>query len=286
MLTNRQNADGGWGYWPNEASSSFISSYVLWGLWTVQEMGYTVPEGTLERAVDYLERQYQAPDDISENWQLNELAFMHFVLAEMGEGDPGRAATLYDVRERLGHYGQAYLAMALADMNDGAEPDPRVETLLDDLFGAAQISASGASWHEEEVDFQTLNTDLRSTAIILETFIRLDPEQPLLGNVVRWLMSARESGRWSTTQETAWSIIALTDWLAATDELQADYAWTVDLNNAEMGSGQVAPENIAEPSTLVSAVEDLLRDEINTLRFERSNASGQMYYTTDLRYYA
>ncbi len=284
MLTNRQNADGGWGYWPNEASSSFISSYVLWGLWTVQEMGYTVPEGTLERAVDYLERQYQAPDDISESWQLNELAFMHFVLAEMGEGDPGRAATLYDVRERLGHYGQAYLAMALADMNDGAEPDPRVETLLDDLFGAAQISASGASWHEEEVDFQTLNTDLRSTAIILETFIRLDPEQPLLGNVVRWLMSARESGRWSTTQETAWSIIALTDWLAATDELQADYAWTVDLNNAEMGSGQVAPENIAEPSTLVSAVEDLLRDEINTLRFERSNASGQMYYTTDLRY--
>ncbi len=33
-----------------------------------------------------------------------------------------------------------------------------------------------------------------------------------------------------------------------------------------------------------TAVADLLRDEANVIRFERSNESGQLYYTTQLRY--
>ena len=38
-LVSRQNADGGWGYWPGEESSPFITSYVLWGLATAQQIG-------------------------------------------------------------------------------------------------------------------------------------------------------------------------------------------------------------------------------------------------------
>ena len=284
-LVNRQNPDGGWGYWPGEESSAYVSAYVLWGLAEAERMEYAVPQDTLDRAVGYLERQFQAPDAVANNWELNEMAFMHFVLAEMGQGDPGRAATLYDARARLAYYGKAYLAMALADMNDDADGDPRIETLLDELYGAVQTSATGASWHEADVDYMTLNTDLRTTAIVLTAFTRLDPDQPLLGNAVRWLMSARESGRWATTQENAWSIIALTDWLAATGELEADYAWDVSLNEAELGGGQVTPETVDTRTRLRAAVSDLLRDETNILRLSRDNASGRMYYTASLRTY-
>ncbi len=52
------------------------------------------------------------------------------------------------------------------------------------------------------------------------------PEQPILPQAVRWLMSARQAGRWATTQENAWSIIGLTDWMVQTGELEADYNWT------------------------------------------------------------
>jgi hypothetical protein len=41
------------------------------------------------------------------------MAFMHYVLAQMERGDPGRMSTLYAVRERLAHYGKAFLAMAM-----------------------------------------------------------------------------------------------------------------------------------------------------------------------------
>ena len=284
MLAGRQNPDGGWGYWPGEESSAFVSAYALWGLSTAQQMGYPVPQPTIDNAVDYLERQFVAPQEASENWVLNQMAFMNFVLADMGQGDPGRASTLYDARERLAHYGKAYLAMALADMTPEGQDDPRVQTLLDDLLGAVELSATGAAWHEAGVDWQTFNTDTRTTAIVLGAFTRLAPDQPLLPQVVRWLMSARQTGRWSTTQENAWSIIGLTDWLAISGELEGDYTWLVTLNEEDMGAGQVDRDNVDQPVTLRAAVADLLRDEANQLYFSRSNDSGQLYYTTQLRY--
>jgi len=285
-LVSRQNGDGGWGYWPTEESSPFITAYVLWGLVNAQGMDYTVPERTIANAVDYLDRQFKAPKDVPQdtegNWLLNELAFMNFVLSEVGEGDPGRASTLYDARERLGLYGQALLAMTLDNLG---ENDDRVSTLLDNLYGAAQLSATGASWHEAEQDWWTLNTDVRTTAMVVAAFVRLQPDEPILPQAVRWLMSAREAGRWATTQENAWSIIALTDWMSATGELEGDYDWAVTLNGEEAASGMVRAENIDNQSGLRIAIADLLRDAANELRLTRTNESGELYYTTHLRYY-
>ncbi|HXF60807.1 MAG TPA: alpha-2-macroglobulin family protein, partial [Caldilineaceae bacterium] len=285
QLVNRQALDGGWGYWPNQPTSPFITAYVLWGLASADALGYTVPARTLQNAVAYLERSFIAPKDVQYRWQLNEMAFMHFVLAEMDQGDPGRASTLYDVRERLGIYGRAYLAMALAAMSEAGAEDPRVAALLDDLYSAAKVTATTAWWQEPEVDFRNLNTDTRTTSIVLEAFIRLDPQNPLLPQVVRWLMETREGGRWSTTQENAWAIIALSRWLQETGELNADYTWSVTLNDEELASDAVTPETVDEKATLQVAVADLLRHEANTLRFHRDGAQGRMYYTTRLRYY-
>jgi uncharacterized protein YfaS (alpha-2-macroglobulin family) len=283
-LINRQNQDGGWGYWPGERSSVFITAYALWGLSMAQTGGYTVPAGTLDNAAGFIERAFVAPDRITNAWQLNEMSFMLYVLSEIGRGDPGRTSTLYDVRERLSLYGQAYLAMTLANLQADGTDDPRVATLLDSLFGAANVTGTGAWWQEESIDFRNLNTDTRTTAIVLAAFLRLEPEQPLIPQVVRWLMEMRTQGHWSTTQETAWSLIALTDWLELTGELNGDYLWTVTLNDTELGSGDVDTANVVEPVILRAEVASLLRDEVNLLKFDRDGQSGRMYYTTDFRY--
>lgn len=283
-LVNRQNQDGGWGFWAGERSSVFITAYTLWGLSVADQQGYTVPQRTLQNAIDYIERSFVAPDRIESTWQLNEISFMLYVLSEIGEGDPGRTSTLYDVRERLGLYGKAYLAMTLDNLQVGDERDPRIDTILDELYGAAVITGASAWWQEDSVDFRNLNTDTRTTAIVLAAFIRLDPSQPILPSAVRWLMETRKEGHWSTTQETAWALIALTDWLKLTGETQGDYNWSVTLNDEELGSGTVIPDNVTDRVTLRAAVSDLLRDEVNALRLSRDNSIGRMYYTTYLRY--
>jgi hypothetical protein len=223
-----------------------------------------------------------APDDVEESWMLNEMAFTHFVLAEMGKSDPGRMSTLYDVRERLGHYGQAYLAMALWDDDPN---DPRVQTLLDDLAGSVNLTATSAWWQEENVDWFTLNTDVRTTAVALDAFSRIRPADSFLPNVVRWLMEQRDTGVWSTTQENAWSIISLTDWMVASGELEADYDWMVELNGAEMGSGSFDQSSLRDSVEMRAAVADMLRDEANLLHFSRSDDPGRMVYTTHLEYF-
>ncbi|MCO5213078.1 MAG: MG2 domain-containing protein [Caldilinea sp.] len=281
QLISRQNPDGGWGYWPQQESTPFITAYVLWGLNSADALGYPVSMDNRNRAADYLSNTFVAPADVTNDWQLNEMAFIHYVLAGMGRGDTGRVSTLYDLRERLAYYGQAFLAMAMYEMD---ATDPRVQTLMDDLAGAANLTAAGASWSEATVDYTLLGSDTRSTAIVLGAFTQIRPDEAILPNVVRWLMSARTAGRWATTQENAWSIIALTDWMKQTGELEADYAWQATLNDAELGSGAFDSTTIMDSTTLRAAITDLLRDQANYLRINRDNESGQLYYTTYLTY--
>ncbi|MEM7537004.1 MAG: Ig-like domain-containing protein [Chloroflexota bacterium] len=289
-LIKRQNFDGGWGYWPSRPSRQFITAYVLWGLWHAQEMGIAVPERTIDAAVENLYLQFQSLDNVEHRWERNQLAFLHFVLAEVGEGDPGRASTLYDERESLSIYGQAYLAMALHEMredtaDDAGEDDPRVTTLLSNIASRVEATATTAFWQEASLDFWTLDTNPRTTSIVLAAFSRIDPDNALLPNVVRWLMQTRKAGRWATTQENAWALISLTDWMVASGELEADYAWDVSLNETALGAGSFNDESLKEKVTLQADLIDLFRNESNALILNRSNDSGQLYYTTHLRYY-
>jgi hypothetical protein len=140
-----------------------------------------------------------------------------------------------------------------------------------------------------------MNTDTRSTAIVIAALSRIQPDHPILPNAVRWLMTVRENGgHWETTQETAWAIIGLTDYMIATGELEGNYAWRVSLNGAEMSEGLIDKDNIDETVKLRVEVADLLADTINRLVIERDPAPsvssengspGRLYYAAYLTYY-
>ena len=72
---------------------------------------------------------------------------------------------------------------------------------------------------------------------MLATLSTIDPNNPINANAVRWLMSHRTDGHWSGTQETAWTLMALTHWMVSSGELEANYPYAVALNNKELGSG-------------------------------------------------
>jgi len=185
----------------------------------------------------------------------------------------------------LGNYGKAYLAMTLGLL--APEQRERVDAILSDLTSAAVLSATGAHWEEAAADYWTMNTDTRSTAIVLAALARLAPDSGLAPNVVRWLMVARKEGHWLSTQETAWSLIALTDWMVATGELEADYAYRVSLNQEKLSEGRVTAADVGETRKLQVKVADLLKDEANRLLIERAEPAGQgrLYYSLYLRYF-
>jgi len=290
-LYNRQHYDGGWGWWVRDESDPFLSAYVLLGLVEAERAGFVVDEGVLERAGDFLKDSLLRPRDVEHHWQANRQAFILYVLAEADYGNIGRTVTLFNQRDVLDTFGKAYLAMALGLL----EPDnsTRVDALLSDITSAAIVSATGAHWEEEQADYYAMNTDTRSTAIVLAALARLDPDNALAPNTVRWLMVARKAGYWETTQETAWAVLALTDWMVATGELEGAYDWHVVVNGDLLGEGRVAPENgnIDETTKLQIEVADLLADEANRVVIERwapegeEEGTGRLYYSLYLRYF-
>jgi alpha-2-macroglobulin len=282
-LYARQHVDGGWGWFNTDASDSFLTAYVLFGLVKAQQGGFTVSESVIASGTSYLQANLTRPNGTSDNWELNRQAFILYVLAESGRGNTSATVQLYDARQRLDTYGRAYLAQAF-HLLDPAD-DTRVKALLSDINSAAIVSATGAHWEETSADWWNMNTDTRSTAIVLDTLVKLDPGNALIPNVVRWLMVARRGDAWETTQETAWSLIGLTDWMVVSGELKGSYDYTATLNGTGLTTGQVTAANVQDAVTLHVAVADLLRDQANRLVISRGAGDGRLYYTAHLTLY-
>jgi uncharacterized protein YfaS (alpha-2-macroglobulin family) len=288
-LYNRQHYDGGWGWWVNDESNAYLTAYVLLGMIEAERAGFVVDDEVVELGASYLRDYLRSSRDVEHPYQANRRAFVLYVLAELGEEETARMVTLFEQREQLDTFGKAYLAMGFGLL--GEDHEAKVDTLLSDITGDAIVSATGAHWEEASPDYFAMNTDTRSTAIVLTALSRLDPENPLAPNTVRWLMVARKDGYWESTQETVWALIGLTEWMVATGELEADYGWQVIVNGDQLGEGTMTADNIRETIKLQIEVAELLADEANRVLIERTapegarTGDGMLYYSMYLRYY-
>jgi uncharacterized protein YfaS (alpha-2-macroglobulin family) len=276
-LGARQNGDGGWGWWKGERSSVHLTAYAAFALLRLADIDVAVDADMLERALDYLEEGLLPRREIESPWDANRNAWLAYVLALGGRRAASDAIeALVEDHERLSHYGVALLALAAAEAGGS---DAALSTLVSDLVNDAILSATGAHWEEAAVDWWAMNTDTRSTAIILAALIRIDPENALLPNVVRWLMVAREAGIWETTQENAWALIALTDWMVLTGELRGNYELRAGLDETDVLVDVVTPGTVRVPREVRIPGVELVDLDSHTLSIERGPGDGTLYYT-------
>ncbi|HUN07465.1 MAG TPA: Ig-like domain-containing protein [Aggregatilineales bacterium] len=280
-LNATQRADGGWGWFVQDSSNPLTTAYALVGLIEAQASGFTIPAESIRRAQAFLQSTFVVPGANVEAWRLNRQAFVLYALARAGAPDVARTATLFESRDRLTLDAKAFLAMtfALATPADGSRSD----VLISDLINAATLSATGVHWQETGRDYYNWNTDTRTTALALMALIKLDGDNALLPNVVRYLMTMRQADAWATTQETAWSVMALTDWMVTTGELQPGYTFSAAINGSALTTGEATPATVRDSRALTVDVADLLRDQANQLVIERSDGPGVLYYTAHLQ---
>ncbi|MEZ4670447.1 MAG: Ig-like domain-containing protein [Anaerolineae bacterium] len=282
-LYAQQKADGGWGWFVQDDSNALTTAYALIGLAEARNSGFPVSDLVIAKAQNFLKTTFIVPNQTQATWRLNRQAFTLYALARSGVGDVGREATLYEVRERLDIYAKAFLALALNLTNP--DDTSRTDTLMSDLVNAAVLSATGAHWEEAEPDYWNWNTDTRTTAIVPSALVKLAPQNNLLPNVVRWLMVARTGDAWETTQETAWSVMSLTDWMVTTGELNPNYTYSAVLNGQKLTDGAATTDTVRDSVELKVAVKDLLAQQANELVIGRSEGSGVLYYTAHLKAY-
>jgi uncharacterized protein YfaS (alpha-2-macroglobulin family) len=279
-LLARQNEDGGWDWWQREESDPYISAYALFGLSRAREAGVTVDDHAFRRGLAFLQDALPEPEDLEATWQFDRLAFEQFVLAQAGVGDLDRAVALYEARERLNPWAQAFLAQTIESLSPG---DDRIQTLLSDLESAAIRSATGAHWEDREPDFRNMSTPIYTSAVVLDTLAQHDPASPLVADAVRYLMSNRgASGGWASTYETAWTLMGLAQVMQGTGELGGDFDFSAALNGAPLASGQAGGEAQLNPVTASMPLGDLHPEDPNALLVQRAGGPGRLYYTAHL----
>jgi len=285
-LYSYQNPDGGWGWWGADGSSPQMTAYALFGLAEARKDGFAVDDQVLQRASEFLGTYLNQASDVRFPQSPNIRAFTLFVMADAGFGDLGMANALAERPEGLSSEGKAFALMAILEQTK----DPsnlRVQSLMADLTGAAITTNSGAHWQDEVTDKEAMSTSTRTTAAVLAALVRVQADHPLVDGAARWLMVARREGHWQTTQETALSMLALTDLMATRGELKADYAYQVQANGRVLAEEDVDVLGLAESTKVVVPMQDLRVGEDNEVLIARNpqNAAGRLYYTMHLRYF-
>jgi uncharacterized protein YfaS (alpha-2-macroglobulin family) len=280
-LYAQQKVDGGWGWFPQDESNPIVTAYALIGLSEAEKAGYSIEAGVISRAAEFVRSELRPIRAQEVTWVVNRQAFLLYALARTDHGDMSRTVRLFDEREVMSTYAKAYLAMTFHMLDP---EDSRAMELINDMNNALIVSATGAHWEENYYDYWNWNTDTRTTALGLLAITQIDPQNQMIPNVVRWLMVARKSEAWETTQETAWAVMALTEWMVVSGELYPDYTFNVSLNDErqEVADNTALPENVKQTEVLRIQVADMLAD-VNKLTFSRTEGEGNMYYTAHLK---
>jgi uncharacterized protein YfaS (alpha-2-macroglobulin family) len=199
-LLAQQRSDGGIAYWAGErASNFFVSTYALWALGAVFDEQQA--SANKSRLVDYLRGELRKRMGVSRGVSVEECAFAVSALAGAGHPEHGYQERLWERRSELSAEARAFLAFALLS-SGGSASDAAALLRLRDASGAAVAPF----WSTTRMHAARL----LAVSLLEEQGIRKQPGANPEGEVwVREMLEAQRQGRWQTTQENAWAILAL-----------------------------------------------------------------------------
>jgi uncharacterized protein YfaS (alpha-2-macroglobulin family) len=292
-LERFQCPGGGFAYWPGDclSVSPYLTAYLLHVFQAAADLKYTVDAGMRERAYAYLERHLAQPPPSNESWWPAYTAWQAFavkVLLEGGRTQDSNLNRLYGYRDRMPVFALAYLHDALVAKKETS--GPRVEDLRRRMSNAI-LPEAGSAHVEELADPYLLwfwNSNVRSTAIVLNTLVKADTIDPAVTSMVRWMMAVRKGGRWGNTQENAYAMESLVNYYRKYETVVPDFSAVVKLGAGEVAREQFKGRSPDSKSMDLSMPQILAKGAPGTsypLTFTREGA-GTLFYTTRLRYAA
>jgi alpha-2-macroglobulin len=112
-LMSQQKANGGWGWFVQDNANPLTTAYAFIGLSEARDAGFAVDDNVIQRAQDFLRNALIVPGPEKAAWELNRQVFVLYALARAGAPDVARTTTLFEFRDRLDYYAQAFLALTL-----------------------------------------------------------------------------------------------------------------------------------------------------------------------------
>ncbi len=285
-LKDYQHADGGWGWWKEDQSQVFMTAYVVSGLGQAYAAGYKDAWVMMSNGEDYLLEVQQHHSRMVPELR----AYVAYALAQTGRTlDRADYNSLWDRRNDLSAQALAYTGLAMLKANDSRAGE--IGKLLE---SKAHVDGQFASWPASGSPLLDIEQDAstQSTAMVLKLLVHTDPQSPLVVKAAQWLVANRNQGYWwDSTEQTAFVIFGLSDYLSVSNELAGDSEAEVFVNGVSVGRRHFTQADVLNGDSLHIAVEAAhLQPQRNAVRVIFRGAHGYWsaegdYYSTDPKSY-
>ncbi len=284
-LSRFQRFDGGYAFWEGASRSyPMLTAYILYTQQLARDAGFTFSENNFNLASQYLWQQLSQSGRYA--LHSDNRAFVLWALSEIGQGDTGMTLSLFDEREALSLYARGLMLISLQNLYNAGQYSvgPYIERLKSEIVSHQIVQDRTIHFEEEEQNWWDLNTDRRTTAIILMALNRNNTDNPLLPNMVNYLAHSSKQP-FLNPQETAWMLMAALEYAASQNALAADFEFTAKLNRRTLLKGAIDAGNLSEVFSARVPLDDLATgDDVNTVAFEK-DGDGQMVFDMELTYY-
>jgi uncharacterized protein YfaS (alpha-2-macroglobulin family) len=237
-LYGLQHRDGGWGWWYDDDSDAYQTAWVLHGLSSIREAGYFIDPQVLERGAAYLGYTLHEID-------IRTQAYALYSMSLAGHGNLEQATALMNTSlTELDPFSQSALALAFHHLESQTDADKVLSQLQKSLVEKGDLAYWSQPTYDGEYHRKTMSSTVRTTAMALSALMEIRGASPISDAVANFLTQKRTGYGWGTTNETSFTILALTDYLAGKQEYSGTSDFTVEINGDSATAGTLQAGNL------------------------------------------
>lgn len=281
-----QHADGGFSFWRNDDESfPFVSVHVAHALARASQKDYPVSKETIAKSLAYLKDiESRYPAFYSQESRRAISAYALYVRDMLGDKDAAKAQQLLKdaTLEKLSPESIGWILSVLADDKNSTE---QVNLIKRHLLNRVTETAGAAHFVTKYTDgeYVLLSSERRADGVILEALLKAEPSNALVPKIVRGLLAAKTKGRWSSTQENVFILLALDKYFEVYEKVTPNFVARVWLGQDFAGRQDF--KGRSTDSNLINVPMSYLGQQKgeSNLILDKQGA-GRLYYRIGLNY--
>ncbi len=276
-LQKLQHSDGGWGWWEGDESDPRMTSLVLNALDYAIDSDIPESDKIIARSM-YNSGITSAFSQLKKSKELTKSILLVHALKNKNASKVSPAVmNIYSQRGKLSSYELALLLDCLLTIDKRDEAKKVAE-----LIETKAVKTSNSTYWDGNSQYSWYSQDEETTARVIKSLIKYDPEHPLLTGAVTWLSRVKHNGYWVSTKTTAAVIEALSFYLEKTGEFTPDYTGKIVLNDKELTSFIINKDSLKNFKGHLVLPDSILENQ-NILQISISG-KGRLYYSANIRY--
>lgn len=287
LLKKRQNDNGSFGFWRRNEDYEwpYLTIHVLHALQRMKEKGYDVPQDMMDKARGYVKDiENHIPKYYSKESRWAIISYAIYVRARMGDKDIKKAQGLIQTAtlEKLSFESIGWLYSVMTGDQSSAVQLDAIRKLLNNRVTETAGAAHFVTNYEDGA-YVLLASDRRADGVILEALIGDQPNSDLIPKIVRGLLAHRTKGRWSSTQENIFILLALDRYFNTYEKVTPDFIARAWLGQTYAGE-QVFKGRSTDTNLINIPMNYLLEQNGSSNLILSKEGAGRLYYRIGMKY--